>query len=254
MATSESTEHVTLEACRAVDSRVRGDLDAELTSVKRTIVAKLALAFFVTGYMAWAINRIALIDADFVVTTVRDNLRGGAQSFVGEASGELKRQAPMMVKELHKNLIDGVPALRNDIEHSLLASVDPVAAEIEKSMSSDVGKMIEDYKGKVDAANAKLSDTEKLTRLVFMMRQDFRKEASKVINHSAEQFSADIKNINKQLLKLREGKNLTAAEKLQRDILATWNKLAKIKVAKGEVVPDTEAKPEEPAEKAEKSE
>lgn len=230
-----------LKSCDAVDQRVREALDGEVASLKKTIGMKIFLVIFVVFYMSYAINSISRIDADFVVTSLRDRIHGDSDQMVKEASDELKRSAPTMVKELRRDLVAEIPGLRTETEHALLASVDPIAKEIEESLSSDVGKMIEDYKNQVEKTNPKLSSAEKLQRVVFAVRQDFRKEVGKVATERAAEFSADLGKLNTHLKKLREGKNLSKAEVYEKDILVTWNKLAKMKINQGDILPSQES-------------
>jgi hypothetical protein len=227
--------------CEAVDNRVREALDDEVAALKKTIGMKIFLIIFVVGYMSYAINSISRIDADFVVTSLRDRIHGDSDQMVKEASDELKRSAPTMVASLRHDLVAEVPGLRTETEHALLASVDPVAKEIEEALSSDVGKMIEDYKAQVEKTNPKLSDAEKLQRVVFALRQDFRKEVGKVATERAAEFSADLSKLNKHLKKLRESKGLSKQEQLEKDILVTWNKLAKLKIQQGDIVTSPES-------------
>lgn len=230
-------EKDTQEVCAAVDRRVREGIEAEVASLKLGIKIRAAVIIVVVLYMSWAIHRISLIDAEFVVSTVQLNVQNGREAFVQEASEELKRSAPTTVRSLRKDLIASVPSLRVDAERAIMRSVDAMAKEIENALTKDVGQLIEDYKTKVDATNPNLSDAEKLNRVVLMLRHEFRTEVSKIANSRANEFAADLNKINKQLNRLREGKNLTPKEKYQRDLIATWHKLAQMKIQKGEIVP-----------------
>lgn len=222
---------------QAVDARVRARIDGEVNSLQRTIKIKAILCIVIVLYMSWAMNRISQIDAEFVISTVRYNIRDGQEAFVQSATDELKRSAPTMVRGLRADLLGSVPGLRIDAQRALLGAVDPVAKEIESAMSQDVAHMIELYKLKVEAANPNLSDTDKLRRIVALLRQDFRAEVSRIARSRSSEFSADIQKLNKQIQRLRVGKNLTPKEKYERDLLATWHKLAQMKIKKGEIVP-----------------
>lgn len=234
---SDVNENSTQEVCAAVDRRVRESLESEVSNLKLGIKIRAAIIIVVVLYMSWAIHRISLIDAEFVVSTVQLNVQNGREAFVQEASDELKRSAPTTVRGLRKDLIESVPSLRVDAERAIMTSVDALAKEMEGALTKDVGQLIEDYKTQVEATNPNLTDAEKLKRVVLMLRHEFRSEVSKIANSRANEFAADLNKINKWLTRLRDGKNLTPKEKYQRDLLATWHKLAQMKIKNGEIVP-----------------
>lgn len=231
------TDPDTKDVCASLDKRMRTNLDGEVAGLQLGIKIKAGLIIFVVLYMSWAINRIALIDAEFVMSTIRYNVQSGQQGFVQEASDELKRSAPTTVRGLRRDLVGSVPSLRTDAERSILGSIDAVGKELEQALTQDVAQLIEDYKAKVNSTNPNLSDAEKLNRVVALLRQDFRSEVTRIANSRTSEFTADLQKLNKQLVRLRQGKNLTKKEEYQRDLLMTWHKLAQMKIQKGEIAP-----------------
>lgn len=234
---SSGDEAATRDVCLAVNLQVREALDEELAGLNRSIKMKVGLIVFIVLYMTWAVNRIGIIDAEFLLSTARFGLHDSQQSLVQDASDELKRSAPMTVRGLRRDLISSIPSLRTDAERAALTSVDAVAKEINAALTRDVAELLVKYKTQIESSNPTLSDGDKLQRMVFLMRQDFRHEADKVARSRSAEFSADLKKFNKQLSRLREGKNLTPTEQVQRDLLATWHKLAVSKLKKGEIAP-----------------
>jgi len=229
----ESVLKDTTKSFQSTFDEVKQDLLAVEKSLKTAIIVKAIMLLIVIIYMSWLYGSIKKIDAEAIVSTVKQQfLAQTLPTMSKEIARDLKASAPSTIEDTKKQIDQMIPELRVHLQAKALDETqkltDSIAADVDTIVADYVVNHAEDIKKRKPNA----TDLERAKDLFQMMRADFKKMVMKAANKHIDEYNKDVKKLHIDLKKLRTSRNLTGKEKLQRKIIAIWVKLLKIEQKK----------------------
>jgi hypothetical protein len=210
---------------------VQDELAKSRTSLKRAKLTAIILLAVVGGYMGF----ITYFFTDFlkpknVASLAVDTVSAQVSLYSTEISDRIREEVPKLVADLPDMLIKGMPDYREQLE----AKVEEILIENLSEHSEDFGKHLDDFLGIHQAEIKELldatGDKEKTKILMTALEQDILEyldaetEDGETIKQKLDISLAAIQNIEKQLNRLANGKDLNAQELKTRRAVAFISK------------------------------
>ncbi len=209
---------------------VKEDLLKAEKRLKITVGVQAVLLIFVIFYLGWFYSQICKIDAESVVQTTKYQLLNALPSIGDEMSQQLKASAPRTIESLRQSSLDVIPQIRRDLQRHLLAETTKLTTGIGDEVNHLISEYVKSHAQDIKKNNPNLSDLDKARRLVRMIKLDFKETVKQATNKHIDEYAKDMRELNKEMKKLRTSKKLTKKEMYQKKMISVWVKLMKLEV------------------------
>jgi len=208
---------------------LQAEFDEAVASVRTRMnwlkAVALIILVVVIVYFAFAYKQIKTINADLVMTLAADQY---LQPYIPRAGQELRTQlikeAPNLVKEGEKRLLEAPAAVAELAEKMILQEVDKILQEAEKTFVEHVRAGIKEARATIDQTMPNASEDEKIKQLLDDFVKLYVTEVEKMLNDAHKlylQYAEGPEGILTYLAALAENKALDERGKLERKVVET---------------------------------
>ncbi len=207
---------------------VKEDLLKTEKSLLTAIYVKVAILVFIIIYMGWVYGHVKAMDAEAVISTAKEQFKAQLPTISMDIARQLKAQAPQTMDQFEKRVMEIIPEIRKNLQNRVLEETGKIADEMEKDIDKIFTEYTEKYAAQIKEKNPDKSEYEQAKMLCDMIRADYKKVAEEAANNLIKEYSQDLGKLHNELVRLRNGKNLSKKEQLQRKLISVWVKLMKI--------------------------
>lgn len=215
----------------ATVSRLQSQVQKKASSAKRK-----QQTVFVLG----AILAIAVVISMTALTRMTRQLDAGALAQIGrievqkrlpegraQVQSYLRAEAPHLVGQALRGLVDMIPRLRALVLRDLNSKVDAINEEFERKVIAQMTESIHKSKADIDKAWPKATDEEKLTKLVGAVAADFNTNIEAATNELYPAYQAEMSRVTAYIDRLcsTDASQLTEAEREQKEMIETLLRL-----------------------------
>lgn len=209
---------------------IKEDLLKTEKRMKITVGVQAVMLIFVIFYLGWFYSQVCKIDAEAVVQTTKAQFLNALPSIGDEMSQQLRASAPSTIESLRKSSLDVIPQIRKDMQRHLLTETSKLTTGIGDEVSHLISEYVKSHAQDINKENPSLSDLDKARRLMRMIRMDFKETVKKATNKHIKEYAKDMRELNKEMKKLKTSKKLTKKEMYQKKMISVWVKLMKLEV------------------------
>jgi len=174
------------------------------------------------GYLAWLYRTVTeFADPEVIVELASSQIEPRIDEQVGSVSEQLRAQAPALLDQAEKAVLDAPPQMSREAQRYLVSQFETHIKTLEEQTYDLVSGMLKESLARAKAEGIDLENDDQVDKLVKeaapLAREEFRRVIRKVHGEYAE--GAD--NIASYIDRLTSGAPLSALEERQRDVLVT---------------------------------
>jgi len=218
-------------AAQVATQFVHDELGKARTSLKRAKLTTLILLAVVGGYMGFITNFfVGYMEPKNVAEVATGIVTEQVDQYSTQIADRIREDVPKLVADLPDTIIKSMPDFREQLEDK----VEEILIENLTEHSEDFGRHLDDFLGIHQAEIKELLDTtgdkEKIKVLMTAMEQDILEylegeaEDGETIKHKLDVSLAAIQNVEKQLNRLANAKDLNPQELKTRRAIALISK------------------------------
>lgn len=206
-------------AGRASAARKRGNIYLGVGAV-------LSLAMII---YCVSLTRMAFkLDAEALAEIGRSQLEQSLPNSRAELGAHLREAAPQLVSQLLDSVIEGTAHVRPLLLDGLEGRLDALTQGLETALDEQLRQSVLQHKANLDLLGSDLTEQEKVEALVKHVCETFETQFAQAVTELHPQFVTEIERVRGRVSRLAttpEGE-LTAKEKIQRDIIQIMLRLA----------------------------
>ena len=218
------------------DDGKRAPQDGASTPIKNAIISPGAikikgfLILFIASYLTWAYIRPKRnVDAETLITAIQQHVLKELPAYKEDTIRQLKASAPLHAKELMERVIGAIPRWRQSTENDIKTTFESASEDVQGEMNRVIASLAKEEQKKLESQAAG-ADKDALLKKNLVARLG---SVSKLMLEDAQRhYSKDLTRLRNELTRLRDNKGLKPKEKFERQALACWVKLMKLKLEK----------------------
>ncbi|MEW6262766.1 MAG: hypothetical protein AB1641_06780 [Thermodesulfobacteriota bacterium] len=221
------------DTIRANTDQLRGQIlkliGQEEKHLRLTIYVKVILLAFVIIYLGWAYSNVSILDADLLVLSAKEKIVDILPQAKDKMKERLAQMAPGIINQVGDGILESIPKLSQSLEDQIKKTLLSYADPVEKDISGWLSEFVTETRAITEEMFPGRSSYEQITLMRTYILEDLS-EALKGVSYEIGDSVRDV-GFTEQLRHLVRGKNLSAQEKLHRDIIALWYVIVERKIS-----------------------
>jgi hypothetical protein len=192
--------------------------DYDEKHLKWTFYIKVGLALFIAVYLGVLYVNLKPVNAQFLVFMAQERMTEALPEAKKSMADRLTRMAPGVINQVADEIMKNIPTLGQRVEKGTQAAVIRLGDQVEADLAGWMSEFIKEKKKVVDEMFPNMTSYEKITALRQYVIEDSR-EALKGVGTEVGENLKD-HELTMGLRRLAYASDLTAKEKLQREVIA----------------------------------